>query len=203
MQLSELRHHKCMLLKDGPKEERKELEEEKEEDQENERKDVYLKRRIHNEMSDEDRDEEIEEQNFKSMKPTNNNNKNIGYHLRMDPDLLKLETVQTTLIETYGCKNISELLKLSQNEFVMSNQNNNQVKNFYICTSCGYRGNTQRGVKQHGKLHLSNGQHFAVIYASDCQPMLVYNSEDDGDLSLKLNRHQQQQPQLAFKVASN
>jgi hypothetical protein len=41
------------------------------------------------------------------------------------------------------------------------------AKHFYVCTTCGYRGNTIRGVKQHGKLHLSNNEPFNIAGLTD------------------------------------
>jgi hypothetical protein len=41
------------------------------------------------------------------------------------------------------------------------------AKQFYVCTTCGYRGNTIRGVKQHGKLHISNNEPFSIAGLTD------------------------------------
>lgn len=51
-----------------------------------------------------------------------------------------------------------------------------------MCTTCGYRGNTSRGVKQHGKMHLSAHEHFAIINAKSHKPYIVYNSLEDANL---------------------
>jgi hypothetical protein len=84
--------------------------------------------------------------------------------------LIKHPLVQKTLLETYGLDGTDQLVSLLWfGEPIGSCA-------FYICTNCGYRGNTSRGVKQHGKIHLSNREHFAVIGASHKAPVVVFNS---------------------------
>ena len=39
------------------------------------------------------------------------------------------------------------------------------LRKIYICKTCGYRGNTIRGVKQHGKLHFSQTEPFDILEA--------------------------------------
>lgn len=58
--------------------------------------------------------------------------------VQIEESLLKHPLVKKTLIETY------------KNDEII---NSSSIKTtfFFICTTCGYRGNTARGVKQHGK----------------------------------------------------
>lgn len=65
---------------------------------------------------------------------------------------------------------------------------------FFMCTTCGYRGNTSRGVKQHGKMHLSAREHFAIINATPLKPYLVYTSLGDVNLA-SIQQQSQSQPQ--------
>ena len=92
----------------------------------------------------------------------------------IEQNLLKHPLVKKTLIETY---------KTDSTTF------------FFICTTCGYRGNTARGVKQHGKLHLQQAEQFAVINITteSNEPILVYNSNEDKELQIQFQQQQQQQ----------
>ena len=101
-------------------------------------------------------------------------------------EFVKHPLVLKTLLETYGVSSLDEL-----------NHNNHQYhhspvasssssaataaanRHFFICTCCGYRGNTARGVKQHGKLHLLGAEQFAIINASGKYPAIIYNSKSE------------------------
>lgn len=97
--------------------------------------------------------------------------------------------VKKTLIELYG----SERLDTSHSKFKLKgykqqqNESKDNKKKFFMCTACGYRGNTIRGVKQHGKLHLSFKQHFGIIQAGEEKPMLIYYSKNDCDYYFMYN----------------
>lgn len=99
---------------------------------------------------------------------------------QIDENLLKHPLVIKTIKETYG----SKLTSSEAQRGVFSNSIDNQAKNFYVCTTCGYRGNTIRGVKQHGKLHLAQSEQFAVLNISSelNEPVLAYNSKSDIEL---------------------
>jgi len=92
----------------------------------------------------------------------------------IDESLLKHPLVKKTLQETYSGQANSDQSKIAPENVKCSSF-------FFICTTCGYRGNTARGVKQHGKLHLAQLEQFAVINISNRAkgPILVYNSNDD------------------------
>lgn len=99
---------------------------------------------------------------------------------QIDEDLLKHPLVIKTIRETYGTK-----LKYPEAQGgAISSSFDNQPKNFFVCTTCGYRGNTIRGVKQHGKLHLAQCEQFAVLNISSefNEPILAYNSNSDIEL---------------------
>ena len=73
----------------------------------------------------------------------------------IDETLLRHPLVMKTISESYSHLNkvnksglASELSAASIG--TGSEQGFVQSKNFFICTTCGYRGNTARGVKQHG-----------------------------------------------------
>ncbi len=118
---------------------------------------------------------------------------NAAYSFLNDQNLLKHPLVIKTLLETYKVSSLSELDSLNNNtnnntnnhEEEKSNGNEfNLVKNFYMCSTCGYRGNTVRGVKQHGKSHLQEKEHFGIISATEQKPLLVYYSLNDGGSEL-------------------
>lgn len=97
--------------------------------------------------------------------------------------------VRQTLKEIYG-REFEELNGAEESgsagEEATSDQSmhiKNPSKNFYMCTTCGYRGNTSRGVKQHGKMHLNAREHFAIINTTPLKPYLVYNSLEDVNLA--------------------
>ncbi|CAF0885033.1 unnamed protein product [Brachionus calyciflorus] len=97
--------------------------------------------------------------------------------------IIQHHLVKKTLIDLYGDNfelfNINdEIEEISSNSI----KANGITKNFFMCTACGYRGNTSRGVKQHGKLHLNQDENFSIINVTDIQPYLVYSSLSDGDL---------------------
>lgn len=103
---------------------------------------------------------------------------------------MKHPLVRQTLREMYG-REFDELYGIedSTGEETTSpegatsmTKNGHTVKNFFMCTTCGYRGNTSRGVKQHGKMHLSAREHFAIINATNSKPCLVYSSLTDANL---------------------
>ena len=104
--------------------------------------------------------------------------------------ILKHPLVIKTLIETYKVTRLDELDIYNANTNDINNKAKlnetiNSNKYFYMCSTCGYRGNTVRGVKQHGKqLHLINKEHFGIINATEKQPLLVYYSLNDNDLNL-------------------
>jgi hypothetical protein len=117
-----------------------------------------------------------------------------------DNVVLRHPLVKKTLIELYGSEQV-ELSDDSSSSIANNlalNNNNNSGRNFFMCTNCGYRGNTCRGVKQHGKLHLCEKQHFAVIQATDLKPFLIYNSETECDFSL--SKYQQQKSLAIQKI---
>ena len=89
---------------------------------------------------------------------------------KIDEELLRHPLVRKTMLEIYG-------------DLENKSARNEVAKNFFICTTCGYRGNTCRGVKQHGKLHFSNHEHFAIINMTEKEPILVYHSLNDCELS--------------------
>ena len=103
--------------------------------------------------------------------------------------LLKHPLVVKTLLETYKVSSLSEL-NLTHDTNNKSAQHNEQTqsslfnltKNFFMCSACGYRGNTVRGVKQHGKSHLQEREHFGIISATERHPLLVYYSLNDMEL---------------------
>jgi hypothetical protein len=106
-----------------------------------------------------------------------------------DQNLLKHPLVIKTLLETYKVSSLSELNSLNNNSNSKNNHDEenksnvnefNLIKNFYMCSTCGYRGNTVRGVKQHGKSHLQEKEHFGIISATEQKPLLVYYSLNDG-----------------------
>ena len=102
----------------------------------------------------------------------------------IDEGLLKHPLVMKTIKENYG-----NLEKFNENitpSGTVNNSNEYHSKNFFVCTTCGYRGNTIRGVKQHGKLHLAQSEQFAVINISSefNEPILVYNSNNDVEFQL-------------------
>ncbi len=66
--------------------------------------------------------------------------------MKLKDSLISHPLVKKTLQELYD----------SDERHQQQQQHQILINNFYICTTCGYRGNTLRGVKQHGKLHLSN-----------------------------------------------
>ncbi len=95
-------------------------------------------------------------------------------NLKHIQSFLKHPLVIKTLKELYGHEDVTFCEELNSPSSKTAAYNL-----FYMCTTCGYRGNTARGVKQHGKLHLVNRQHFAVINATEKQALLIYNSEND------------------------
>lgn len=97
--------------------------------------------------------------------------------------------VRQTLKEIYG-REFEELNGAEESGSAGEEATNDQSmhiknpsKNFYMCTTCGYRGNTSRGVKQHGKMHLNAREHFAIINTTPLKPYLVYNSLEDVNLA--------------------
>ena len=104
-------------------------------------------------------------------------------------NLIKHPLVNKTLIEIYGREDLDCEMsgKLVSNALVNTN-NGTSVNLFFMCTTCGYRGNTARGVKQHGKLHLATRQHFAIIQAMDSRPVLIYNSQNECDFVQSTNK---------------
>ena len=102
-------------------------------------------------------------------------------------NILKHPLVVKTLLETYKVSSIDELDMINLNSPSSAKLSEACMVNkyFYMCSTCGYRGNTVRGVKQHGKqLHLINKEHFGIINATETQPLLVYYSQNDSDLHL-------------------
>jgi hypothetical protein len=125
----------------------------------------------------------------KMEKQENNSLHNFNYL----QEILKHPLVIKTLQELYGHEDLKffEELYTPSIKGISSNF-------FYMCTTCGYRGNTARGVKQHGKLHLINKQHFAIIHATKNQPILIYNSENDS-FDTKTSRENIQKANLNFE----
>lgn len=106
--------------------------------------------------------------------------------------LLKHPLVKKTLTELYGkdyellnIEDDSNLIELKQLANA-SGGSGSMAKNFFMCTACGYRGNTARGVKQHGKMHLTDREHFGIINVTSTHPFLVYNTLCDTDLQSSL-----------------
>lgn len=97
-------------------------------------------------------------------------------------DLLRHPLVKKTLTETYGGNDIQKLF--SYNESINEDDMSMNNRQFFICTNCGYRGNTSRGVKQHGKMHINNNEHFGIINATEKYPLIVYNSRQDSDIKI-------------------
>ncbi len=97
-------------------------------------------------------------------------------------DLLKHPLVKKTLSEIYGECDIEKLFSFKDaiNEKAFNINN----RHFFICTNCGYRGNTSRGVKQHGKMHIHNNEHFSIINATEKLPLIVYSSKQDSDVNI-------------------
>ena len=95
---------------------------------------------------------------------------------KIDESLLKHPLVKKTFKETYNFSGLAAS-QLSDADNA-SDCLGASKSHFFICTSCGYRGNTARGVKQHGKMHLAQREHFAVINITD-EPSVVYNSSKD------------------------
>ena len=95
---------------------------------------------------------------------------------QIDESLLKHPLVKKTFKETYNLGGLAAS-QLSDADIAADCPGTNK-SHFFICTSCGYRGNTARGVKQHGKMHLAQREHFAVINITD-EPSVVYNSSND------------------------
>jgi len=114
-----------------------------------------------------------------SLPDVKNQSIEMNIHSNIDESLLTHPLVKKTIQETY---------------FDQSNKNlnNNSLESyFFICTTCGYRGNTARGVKQHGKLHLAQLEQFAVINISNRAkiPILVYDSSDDSEIQTHENKN--------------
>ena len=96
-------------------------------------------------------------------------------------NLLKHPLVVKTLLEIYNVSTLDELSALDASDNI---EKPNLNKNFYMCSSCGYRGNTVRGVKQHGKSHLQEKEHFGIINTNEKLPLLVYYSLNDNELHI-------------------
>jgi hypothetical protein len=118
---------------------------------------------------------------------------NIRNNQNLNPHLLQHPLVKKTLEETYSRSFYNNLYSIDNNDDNQKHNNNQSSpliqQHFYICTTCGYRGNTARGVKQHGKLHLSNSEHFAIlnidtrVESDNNEPSFIYYSMQDCDLN--------------------
>lgn len=143
---------------------------------------AYIKNRRNSSTSSLDTSFEKNNENInKQPLPTDLINKKTPID-QIHDGLLKHPLVKKTLLEMYDKTTVT----------------NDLNKNFFICTSCGYRGNTLRGVKQHGKLHLSNREQFAIINMTDKEPLLAYNSNEDNELQIQLNQKKSLNIQLDF-----
>jgi hypothetical protein len=135
-----------------------------------------------------DNNNRIESIHARSSGLENNINYNNEQNNEELEELLKHPLVKKTLSETYGGSDIQKLFSFKQS--INEDDININNRHFFICTNCGYRGNTSRGVKQHGKMHINNNEHFAIINATDKFPLVVYNSKHDCDIKI-LNKAQE------------
>ena len=98
-------------------------------------------------------------------------------------DLVKLPSVINTLLKTYDVTTMDELKEYLNDENSTSlNSSDESIQKFSICTTCGYRGKTIRGVKQHGKSHLIEKEHFGIIEVKEKLFSLAYYSASDTDI---------------------
>jgi hypothetical protein len=98
---------------------------------------------------------------------------------------------------------ISHLNNVHQNETVLVKQASpvpppispsspvptSSLKKLYICKTCGYRGNTLRGVKQHGKLHISQMEKFDILEAGldEFDKITIFRTVDEKELKFYKN----------------
>ena len=97
---------------------------------------------------------------------------------------------------------INHLNTVHQNETVMVKQASpvpsispsssvpiSSFKKIYIRKTCGYRGNTLRGVKQHGKLHLSQMEPFDILEAGldEFDKITIFRNVDEKELKFSKN----------------
>jgi len=122
-------------------------------------------------------DSSFDKTNDKQLSPnaiSNDIKKATFGQISLEDGLLKHPLVKKTIQEMYESED-SKQLALEIN------------RNFFICTTCGYRGNTLRGVKQHGKLHLSGKEQFAIINMAEKEPLLAYNSAEDNEIQIQFS----------------
>lgn len=146
-----------LVIEEARRHEREEEEEEDVLNVDENDDDDESKSRNHQKADDDDEEEDEDE-----MK--------INFKHSIDESFLEQPLVRKFLVENYG-----------------SSRSATRSKPYFICTACGYRGNTSRGVKQHGKLHLTEGHFFGIIdTSSSVEPVLVYSSRQGVD-----SNHQQ------------